>query len=180
MIDSVKQGGKRPGAGRPAGTGKFKAPTKTMRIPAHMQEAVQTFLLGEGMGETIPFFDLRVQAGYATALADDQTSTPLDLQAYVAPNPKHVFAASVSGDSMIDAGLYEGDIMLVDRVRQPKSGDIVLASLRDEFTVKRLHVNKNTYLLLPENKNCKPIPVLQKEDLHIWGVVTFVIHRVAQ
>jgi DNA polymerase V len=177
----MNHGGKRIGAGRPAGSGKFKGPTKTVRIPMHLEHKIQELAdFPSGGTKTIPFYDQRVQAGYPTALLNQDKAMPLDIQSYVAPNPKNIFAVSVSGDSMTDAGLFDGDIMLIDKTKLAKSGDIILASLQDEFTVKRLHVSKNTYMLLPENRNYKPIHVLRKEDLQIWGVVTYVIHRVAQ
>ncbi len=79
---------------------------------------------------------------------------------------------------MIDAGIHDGDILIVDRSLKPIDGKIVIAVVDGELTVKRLHKQHGEIMLLPENDDFKPIIVNQETELHIWGVVTNVIHKV--
>ncbi len=87
------------------------------------------------------------------------------------------FAWLAQGDSMIGAGIHTGDTLIVDRALQAKMGDIVVAEINRQPTVKRLGKNNNAPALLPENPNHKPIPIDEVEGIKVWGVVTGVFHR---
>lgn len=79
---------------------------------------------------------------------------------------------------MIDAAIHSGDLLVVDRSLEVKSNNIVIASIDDDLTVKRIKVKDDKYYLLPENVDYDPIPIRKHMDFTIWGVVTHVIHKV--
>ena len=92
-------------------------------------------------------------------------------------NPASTFFLKVQGDSMIDAGIYPDDLLIVDKSLDAKHGKIVIAVLDGELTVKRLSIAGGKVHLVPENKKLKPIEVSELSELNIWGVVTNVIHK---
>jgi len=79
---------------------------------------------------------------------------------------------------MKDAGIQSGDVMLVDRAIEPENRSIVLAVIDNEFTVKRVNVSDKKLYLMPENENFTPIKITEEMDFKVWGVVTYVIHKV--
>jgi len=81
------------------------------------------------------------------------------------------------GESMKDAGIQSGDIMLVDKSLTPKNRSIVLAVIDGEFTIKRVNVSDKELYLMPENENFPPIKITQEMDFQVWGVVTYIIHK---
>jgi len=101
----------------------------------------------------------------------------LDLNKLLIRNPDATFFVKVSGDSMIDAGIFDGDLLVIDRSLVAKSGSIVLAIVEDEFTVKRLHVTNSKTILMPENRAYQPLDVTSNESFRIWGVVSSAIHK---
>ncbi|MBL7685497.1 MAG: hypothetical protein JNK65_05630, partial [Deltaproteobacteria bacterium] len=82
----------------------------------------------------------------------------------------------VSGDSMKEAGIHSGDLLIVDRSLTASDQKIVIASIHGELTVKRLRKIKNEIFLMPENSSYPPIPITEEMAFEVWGVVTFVIH----
>ena len=82
----------------------------------------------------------------------------------------------VSGNSMIDAGIHDGDILIVDRSLKPANKKVVIAVVNGELTVRRIRVTKGTVVLISENKDYKPLQVDEEMDFEVWGVVTNVIH----
>ncbi len=84
----------------------------------------------------------------------------------------------VHGDSMINAGIFDNDILVVDRSITPQNNHIVIAVLNGEFTVKRFFKSRTEMMLIPENKRYQPIKIEQADDFNVWGVVTNIIHRV--
>jgi len=79
---------------------------------------------------------------------------------------------------MVGAGIQTGDVIMIDRSLTPQKGSVVLAVLDGEFTVKRVDIQDDKLLLIPENPKLKPIEVGEESDFQVWGVVTFVIHKV--
>ena len=79
---------------------------------------------------------------------------------------------------MKDAGIQSGDVMLVDRAIEPENRSIVLAVIDNEFTVKRVNVSDKKLYLMPENENFTPIEITEDMDFKVWGVVTYIIHKV--
>jgi len=82
----------------------------------------------------------------------------------------------VSGESMTDAGIFPGDLLIVDRAIEPVTGNIIIAVLNGELTVKRLYTHKETVILCAENENYGDIKITEYDDFSTWGVVTNVIH----
>lgn len=115
-----------------------------------------------------------VQAGFASP-ADDFVEEYLNLNELLVKREEATFFVRVEGRSMVNAGIYPNDILIVDRSLTAKHRNIVIAVIDGEVTVKRLYNHQNKVLLQAENTDYKDIPVLG--ELHIWGVVTSVIHR---
>ena len=104
----IKRGGKRAGAGRPKGGGKYSCATKPIRVPVDMIEQIEGFILGESF--ELPLYSSLVSAGFPTA-GDDHSDSKLDLNKYLIQRPASTFFVRVSGDSMIGAGIQAGDIL---------------------------------------------------------------------
>lgn len=124
----------------------------------------------------IPLVAAKVQAGFPSP-ADDHMERSLDLNEHLVANPAATFFVRVQGDSMRDAGISSGDILVVDRSVEPSDRQIVVAMLDGEFTVKRLRKRGGKVFLEAENHAYPPIEVTESQELVIWGAVTFVIHR---
>ena len=166
-------GGKREGAGRPKGSGRYKQATKAVRLPVDQIDHVLKYVLNGTY--LLPFYRTSVSAGFPSP-AEDDTEEKLDLNELLVKKPASTFLLKVSGDSMIEAGIHSGDILIVDRSVEPSHNKIVIAAINGELTVKRLFRQAGTIKLLPENKNYEPIIVKPEMDVKIWGVVLSVIH----
>lgn len=118
-----------------------------------------------------PLFLSVVAAGFPSP-ADDHLERDLDLHELLIARPAATYYVRLSGDSMKDAGLYDGDILVVDRSVEPSHRDIVVAVLDGEFTVKRLCKRDGLVQLQPENPRYPCITITQERDFLIWGVVT--------
>ena len=121
-------------------------------------------------------FSDSVQAGFPSP-AEDHMDMDLNLNDYLVHNPSATFCVKAIGESMKDAGIKSGDIMIVDKSLEPRNRSIVLAVIDGEFTVKRVNLNDNELYLIPENSNFSPIKITQEMDFQVWGVVTYVIHK---
>lgn len=121
-----------------------------------------------------PLFASRVPAGFPSP-ADDHLEDSLDLNEHLVQHPAATFFVRVQGDSMTGAGIENGDLLVVDRAREPKSGAIVIAVVNGELTVKRLRVDAQGVWLVPENPAYAPIEIRDGMDLTLWGVVAHVI-----
>jgi DNA polymerase V len=122
------------------------------------------------------YFFGEVSAGVPSAAYDD-AQQPLDLHQLLVPHPAATFFIRVEGNSMRDAQIQSGDLLIVDRSLTPQDGRVVVALIQGEFTVKRLKKIKDRLYLEPANKRYRAIDVTDMEDFQIWGVVTYVIHR---
>ena len=123
-----------------------------------------------------PLFLSGVSAGFPSP-AEDYIDRKLDLNELLIKNQAATFFVRVAGDSMIDAGVHNDDILLVDRALEATSGKIVIAVYNGELTVKRLLQDKNGIRLVAENPNYPPLVIAEESDCEIWGVVTSVIHQ---
>jgi len=117
-----------------------------------------------------------VSAGFPSP-ADDYLEEELDLNTYLIRHPEATFFVRVTGDSMVQAGIYEGDILIVDCALEAKVDDVVVAILEGEFTVKRFVQRQGQHYLWPENPRYAPIELREGVDFRVWGVVTHVIHK---
>jgi len=120
--------------------------------------------------------DSLVSAGFPSP-ADDYLEDRIDLTRELIQNPTSTFLARVRGESMRDAGLGDGDLILIDRSRTPHSGSMVLAWVDGGFTVKFLSLRNGTCLLKAANPDYPDLEVGEDSDHHIWGVVTHVIRN---
>jgi DNA polymerase V len=125
---------------------------------------------------SIPMFSDSVQAGFPSP-AEDHLDLDLNLNDYLVQNPSATFCVKAIGESMKDAGIKSGDIMIVDKSLEPKNRSIVLAVIDGEFTVKRVNVNNDELYLMPENSNFSPIKITEEMDFQVWGIVTYIIHK---
>ena len=125
----------------------------------------------------IPYINEGVSAGFPSPAADFM-ETNIDLNKELSENPLATFYIKVKGNSMIDAGINDKDVLVVDRSLEPKNNKIAICCIDGEFTVKRIQVEKDCMYLLPENPNYKPILVTEENQLIIWGIVTYVIKKV--
>ena len=123
----------------------------------------------------LPLFLSRIKAGFPSP-AEDFMENKMNLNDYVIKNPHSTYFVKVSGDSMVGAGIFDGDILVVDRAVIPSNNKIVIAMLEGDFLVKRLRKFKDKLYLISESSRYAPIEVNDKE-LMIWGVVTFSIHH---
>lgn len=170
----MPRGGSRVGAGRRQGSGKFGEPTKAIRVPASQVETI--YQLVQNNFYRLPFYQCTVEAGFPSPAEDDMEEV-LDLNDLLIQRPTATFLLKVSGSSMIKAGIHHGDILVVDRSVEPVHGKIVIAAVNGELTVKRLSRQGKKVQLLPENDRYAPIDITDGMELHIWGVVTSVIHK---
>jgi DNA polymerase V len=126
----------------------------------------------------LPLFADRVQAGFPSP-AQGYEQKPIDLNELMVTNPPATYFVRAQGDSMVDAGIRDGDMLVVDFSQQPKHADIVIAKLDDSFTVKRLYKRRSAIRLCPENKAAGYPAIVPQEGqtLEIIGVVRWVIHQ---
>lgn len=117
-----------------------------------------------------------VSAGFPSP-AEDWKEDDLDLNRFLVKRPTSTFYVRVKGDSMMQAGIFEGDVLIVDRAIKPANRQVVIAIVNAEFTVKRLQKEGDVLRLLPENPNYPPIEINSEMDFQIWGVVTACIHK---
>ena len=115
-----------------------------------------------------------VSAGFPSP-ADDFKETRISLDKVAVKNEAATFYARVAGQSMIGAGLDDGDLLVIDRSLEPQNGKIAVCLIDGDFTVKRLKVEKDCIWLMAENKRYKPIQVTEENELMIWGIVTHVL-----
>lgn len=145
---------------------------------------------GEGIGDvfghnpgrraeaSMPLFTASIKAGFPSP-ADDFVERALDLNEFLVRHPSATFFVRVDGDSMLEAGIHSGDILIVDRAVEPADNKIVIAVLNGELTVKRIRRTRGGGIrLVAENARYAPIDILPEMEFQVWGVVTHVIHSV--
>jgi DNA polymerase V len=123
---------------------------------------------------SIPLFMSKVKAGFPSP-AEEYIEAKLDLNSYLIQHPSSTYMVRIEGDSMIGAGIYSGDLAVVDRSLEPKHGDIVIAVIDQEITIKRLVKSKKGVTLFAENPNFEPISFSSEQELTIWGVVVHTV-----
>jgi DNA polymerase V len=141
---------------------------------ADMSDKIQIFLPDEDETE-LPLSE-GIKAGFPSP-AEDFQNTTLNITQEIVKNPASTFYARVSGTSMIDDGISDGDILVVDKSVQPYEGCIAICFVDGEFTLKHVEIKPDCIMLVPANKAFKPIKVTPDEDFVIWGVVRYVIKK---
>lgn len=123
----------------------------------------------------VPLFASRIAAGFPSP-ADDYIESRLDLNEYLVRHKEATFFLRVKGDSMKDAHIQDGNLLIVDRSVEPGHGDIVVAVVHGELTVKRLHKRRGVIKLLAANAAHPEILIKSGSELMVWGVVRHVVH----
>lgn len=122
----------------------------------------------------LPFIEGDVKAGFPSP-AQDFSEISIDLNLELLKNPSATFFCRVSGDSMEDLGIHDGDLLVVDKSIEVQNNKIAICYIDGEFTLKRIKLEKDFCWLMPANKNYKPIKVTAENDFIVWGIVTFAI-----
>ncbi|MDC0057501.1 translesion error-prone DNA polymerase V autoproteolytic subunit [Alphaproteobacteria bacterium] len=125
-----------------------------------------------------PVFLDKVSAGFPSP-ATDYMENKLDLNEYLIRHPAATFIVKASGSSMVNADIYSGDLLIVDRSVTPKSNNIVIASIFGDLTVKKLKKKEKSFFLISANDEYPSIEVKEEMECFIWGVVTYIIHETA-
>jgi len=185
-------------AGRPAGRNAYGESTVPMRIPKSKVTQIKDFLTAystSGLADKIDFnehiravaapgvrvelslYSSNVSAGFPSP-CDDHIAKRLNIHDYLVDQEDATFLVTITGLSMRDAGLLPKDVAIVDRSKNAKVGDIVLAVVNGEFTIKQLTLGRNEQpVLLPANPDFMPIEIKDGMDFEIWGVVTGSIRK---
>lgn len=126
----------------------------------------------------LPFYSSNVQAGFPSP-ADDYVELSLDLLKYMVDKPHATFCVRVKGNSMEGATIVDGSLLVVDRSKDVKNGNIIIAVLNGEYTVKRIRMEKESgkIWLIPEHPAYDPVLVTEDMEFKVWGVVTFIINQ---
>lgn len=125
----------------------------------------------------LPYADGGIQAGFPN-IAQDYLEQTIDLNKELIRHPASTFYGRVKGDSMIDANVHDGDILVIDKSLDPQDGDMAVCYIDGEFTIKYIKIEKDIIWLVPANDNFKPIKVTIENDFLIWGIVTYCIKNV--
>ena len=127
----------------------------------------------------LPFYDQRVTAGFPVPLDNDEKSQDIDMLRLLCPHPESSYLIRVQGESMIDAGIESGDIVIVDKSRrEPSAKEIAVCELNGEYTLKRVAVDKDgTRWLVPANPEFPRFQISDGDAFSVWGIVTYIIHK---
>ena len=125
----------------------------------------------------LPLAASPISAGFPSP-AEEFFGLQLDLNEELIKHPEATFYARVKGHSMKDAGIQDGDLLVIDKAQEPKDGCVAVCAIDGEFTLKRLAVEKDSIYLMPANDEFKPIKITEENDFLVWGVVAYVVHKV--
>lgn len=139
-----------------------------------MKNKIQFFIPDLENQIELPYISSGIKAGFPSPAADFDESK-ISLDNVLVKNKEATFYAKASGNSMIGAGIEDGDILVIDRSIEPQNNKIAVCFIDGEFTVKRIKIENEEVYLMPENKNYKPIQISEENNLIIWGIVTYVI-----
>jgi DNA polymerase V len=122
----------------------------------------------------LPYIESGIMAGFPSP-AEDFLDLSIDLNQELVRNPSSTFYARVKGDSMKDAGISDGDLLIIDKSLEPVNDKIAVCFIDGEFTVKRIKIDSDCCWLIPANSDFNPIKVTEENDFLIWGIVIYVI-----
>ena len=198
-----RRGGRREGAGRPHSDSKlytFRAPGQMVRFldaqdnktefikncivrqihaqDANIRKMREVYPVAQVKDIRLPYFDVGIVAGFPIPLDNDERSQDIELLKMLCPNPEASYLIRVDGNSMIDAGIYSGDIIIVDKSnRNPSPTEVAVCELNGDYTLKRFVKRGNEGWLVPANPNYPEIKVTEDDTFSIWGTVTYIIHK---
>lgn len=118
----------------------------------------------------LPYVDVGISAGFPSP-ADDFLELTIDLNKHLIKHKDSTFFAKVKGHSMKNAGIFDGDLLVIDKSLAPQDGKIAICQIDGEFTVKRIKIENEVVWLIAENEEYKPIKVTEENELMIWGIV---------
>lgn len=124
----------------------------------------------------LPYVDGGVKAGFPSPAADF-TGEQIDLNQHLVKNKTATYCVKVKGNSMTNAGINDGDVLVVDKSVEPQDGKIAICSIDGEFTIKRIKIEKERILLLPANTDFNPIEVTPENELIVFGIVMYIIKK---
>ena len=117
-----------------------------------------------------------ISAGFPSP-AEEYIELAIDLNKELIKHPAATFYARVKGSSMIDAGIADGDLLIIDKALEPKDGDIAVCFIDGEFTLKRLALKEDGIYLMPANAEFKPIRITEENDFLVWGMLAYIVHK---
>lgn len=139
-------------------------------------KAIDFFSADISSNEPLPFVG-GISAGFPSP-AEEYIELAIDLNKELIRHPSSTFYGRVRGNSMIDAGINDGDILIIDKSIPPRNGQKAVCFINGEFTIKNLKIENNQVWLVPSNPQYKSIEVTPDNDFIVWGIVTYVIHKV--
>lgn len=146
-------------------------------LQLHSGSTIDLFSADTKTALHLPYVDQGISAGFPSP-ALDFIDLSIDLNKHLIKHPAATFYGRVKGDSLKNAGIDHGDLLIIDRSLEPKNGKIAVCCIDGEFTAKRIKIEKNSIWLIAENENYQPIQVTQENNFLIWGIVTHVIKDV--
>ena len=197
-----KRGGRRAGAGRPKGDSRLfsfrcsgvlanriaSIENRTEFINASLSRALNEADGLSHIGKVtkadivapmhLPYFDQKVVAGFPIPLDNDERSQDIELLRMLCPHPEASYLIRVKGDSMIDAGVMNGDIIIVDKSnREPTPKEIAVCEINGEYTLKHFVRDGDTGWLIPANPAYRKREITPGDEFRVWGTVTYIIHK---
>ncbi|WP_298287108.1 translesion error-prone DNA polymerase V autoproteolytic subunit [uncultured Lutibacter sp.] len=148
-----------------------------MRVKKFESKVLTIYIPEQSKLITRPIVSENIPAGFPSP-AEDFQEVRISLDKELVKNEAATFYARARGNSMIDAHIEDGDLLVIDRSIEARNDKIAICMIDGEFTVKRLKVDSDCIYLLAENKNYKPIKVTEENELIVWGIVTYVIKKV--
>lgn len=140
----------------------------------HRSDNIEFYTCSTTTQITLPLSISHIKAGFPSP-AEDFSDISIDLNKELIKNPSSTFFGRVKGDSMKDLGIDEGDLLVIDKSINPTEGKLAVCFIDGEFTLKKIHIDVDSILLVPANDNYKPIRVTQDNEFMVWGIVTHVI-----
>ena len=141
------------------------------------KDKIQIFKPNDKKSSNNIFIKDGISAGFPSPAGDFEEAR-ISLEKVLVKNKEATFYAKVSGESMKDAGLDDGDILVIDRSEELKNNKIAVCYLNGEFTVKSVRIEKDHIYLIPENKKYDPIKVTEENEFIVWGIVTYVVKKI--
>ena len=145
-------------------------------IPLHSSLELQLYKADTHTALALPYIEQGINAGFPSP-ADDFLDISIDLNKELVQNKDATYFARVNGNSMIDAGINDGDLLIIDKSIKPSNGKAAVCFIDGEFTIKWLNITKDVIWLTPANKNFKPIKVTKDNDFLIFGIITYIIKK---
>jgi DNA polymerase V len=159
-------------------------PTKVVRLPVMLADMAHDLAAAKNPGEVAAFLDVESRSALRVPMmawsatcgfpspAEDYVDRPLDFNELLIEHPAATFAIRIEGESMTGAGIFPGDIAVVDRAKEPVNGSIVLALLDGSFTVKRYRIKDGAVVLQAENPAFPDMALSDGQSFEVWGVIT--------